>query len=826
MFFKLAIGINLVFTCHPATRAESHNLQKTNKISVVQNGKAMLDIILPDKPLPVVQLAAKELQYHINKATGITLPIKKESNSGSTPSIYLGSCKKTLDAGLNTKGLKANECRIDSQNGNLFIIGDDNAKDPLRMPKYNSYARVGTLFGVYYLLESEMKIKWLWPGELGEIIPRCSSLAFKKQNFIYSPKLAQKRWSSPAFVNCNKGWKSPKIAKKYYHDEFLWLRRHRFAQAKPMVGCHAFSRWWKRFWKNHPEWFALMPDGSRGIDPRQKRSQKSSHAITMCISNESLRKQLIKSWNGKGNLNVGENDANGRCTCPDCMAMDMRKEDYKSRLKSVAEAFNKNLEGSRWKGWPLSLGSLSDRYSRFCLKVQQDARKINPNVIVVGSAYANWVQPPVNTKLNDKIYIEMVPPFYFPFTDKRINDFRKVWKGWEATGCKLILRPNYTLSGHNMPIFYARKLGKDLAFFTKNGMIGALFDSLTGQWASQGPNLYMLARMLENPEISSNEVLEEYYSAFYPANKEVKEYFRYLEKVSNTLDEDLLERVKEGKLDYVNSYSCFYRAANVLFTPEVFSKAKKLLDKAAKASNGDKIAEARINFLKAGLRNAELTAAVEQARQKGEKDGNMSQFYTALQKLDDFRAQNESTGIGNMYFLWRNETGASKSAKWNRKYIINPIKNKAKQTSSLTVLSPNNLIKNGSFEEGLRDWGFIAADRKKYEVETDNSTACCGKNSLKIKIKADGKGRFRQKIPVEPGKSYTLKARIKTSRDFSGNIPFYAEKAKLIQLGTNGAWKEIILKNIKSKRNIVYLSIWMSKQSGTVWLDGIELYPN
>lgn len=654
-------------------------------VTLARDGKALTKIVIPAAATPSVKAAAEELLYHVEVAAGARLEVVIEGEGETAaPAVYLGPCRKTLEAGITTAGLKANGWRVRTIHGSLFIYGEDGpadphnrvvqsvfsgSGDPFRIPKYSTYARTGTLFGVYALLEREMGVRWLWPGKLGEVIPHRTTLTVPEQNLTGAPRFAQKRWQSAYLARWDAGWKSPEVAQAFYRDEAVWLRRHRFAQEEAMVGAHAFADWWTRFGQTHPEWFAQMPDGKRGIDPRQRSSQTASHAIAMCVSNEALRRQLVEDWqkSGQRTLNAGENDVNGRCTCLACLALDQCDQSPEVRLAEARQAFAANEEDSRWRGWPLVLGSLSNRYAQFWLQVQQDARRVRPDAVVVGCAYANWVEPPRRTKLNEGVCVQIVAPFYFPFTDQRRADLRKLWEGWRATGCVLLDRPNYTLSGHNFPIFYARKLGADISWQTRHGMMGAMYDSLIGQYASQGPNHYVLARMLEHPELPVDRVLQEYYRAFGPAAEAVEAYFRHWESVSDSLTDDLLTRNPEGKFDYVNSFGTFYRAADSLFTSQAMAEGRAKLMRARAAAANDEMARARVIFLELGLRHAEMTLAVEAARREGERSGDMSRFVQALRELDQFRAAHETEGIANMFFLWNNETKGNKSGTWDRK---------------------------------------------------------------------------------------------------------------------------------------------------------------
>ncbi|HUS80184.1 MAG TPA: hypothetical protein VM283_02885, partial [Armatimonadota bacterium] len=48
-------------------------------LQIVADGQPRVSIVVPDQPLPVVQYAAEELQYHVRRASGAELPIVAES---------------------------------------------------------------------------------------------------------------------------------------------------------------------------------------------------------------------------------------------------------------------------------------------------------------------------------------------------------------------------------------------------------------------------------------------------------------------------------------------------------------------------------------------------------------------------------------------------------------------------------------------------------------------------------------------------------------------------------------------------------------------------
>ncbi len=625
------------------------------KLLLVKDNRPNSAIVVPDRHLPAVAYAAAELQYHIKRASGAELPVVKESLAAEQKFphlIYIGECKATVARELNPRTMIPNSFIIKTLDSNLYIVGFDGSGQVLGA--YNN-TRLGTLFGVYEFLEKQLQVKWLWPGELGEVIPAVNNISVGDWDQTSEPRYRHNRWRTQDMVE---GWSSEEARKRYMTEQDVWLRRQRFVVDVPMNIHHAFTQFWKRFGESHPEYFNLLPDGTRRPQP-----PASGDYVSMDVSNPALWQQIIEDWKAKRwpqhqpYIDASENDVVGKCVCPECLKWDASDVPAEKRLAEATAAYKKGDPD-----WMIPLGSLSDRYARFYLAVQKEAEKVKPNAVVMGFAYANYYKPPEKTKLNERIIIGIVPAMMFPWSDEKRAETHQQWKGWSATGAKLLLRPNYTLAGHCYPIFYADKLGEDLAYCAKNGLIGTDFDSLTGQWGTQGLNLYVLPRILNNPDLPVEQVFDEYYSAFGPAKNQVKAYFEYWKKISDGVTDDYWKQIK-GTWD-------FYAIAHHIFTPEVMKKGFELLEQARQVAAGDKTASARVAFLKKGLKNAALSLQVQQALTQYRQDGNFAPYKQALNALDEYRQQCEPDNIANMGTLrYRERTRwpqANSSQEWGK----------------------------------------------------------------------------------------------------------------------------------------------------------------
>ncbi len=618
-------------------------------MDLVRGGKATATVVAPDKALPVVKFAVEELVYHVERATGARLPVVKESARPKTGAlVFVGGCRATAEAGIDTAGLPPNGFILKLVGDRFFLVGDDSDGPPAWI-LHGNRTRVGTMFAVYEFLEKRLGCRWLWPGPLGEVIPRRRDIVVNACDRTGAPALVHTRWRDGGRpVAGPQGWASSKTRSRFLSEQGKWLRRNRFAMGVNMDMAHAFTRWWERHKDDHPEYFNLLPDGTRRSDPNYHGG--APRLISMCVSEPGFHKAIVENWlktrsPQRPNIDVSENDTPGKCTCPRCLAWDAADPKLGAAWAERLERARKAFEADDSE-WVKHLGSLSDRYARYYLAVQKEAEKIDPNAVVMGYAYANYIDPPRETKLNERVVIGVVPPMYFPWTDADRQANRARWDGWRATGARLFLRPNWMLDGHNFPMIVAHKLGEDFRYFAHSGMIGTDFDSLTGQYATQGPNLYMLARLHNRPDMTVEQVLDEYYSAFGKAKDEVRAYFTHWERVCNAVKEK-----PEGM-----HWSYFYRQAHEIFTPAAMARGWELLDKATAAARGDTAAAERIAFLREGLRNVALTLAAQAAYVKYREAGDIKGLRTAVEKLDAFRASVESDLICNMAFLAWAET--------------------------------------------------------------------------------------------------------------------------------------------------------------------------
>jgi len=594
------------------------------EVPLVRDGTAQAMVVTAEEPGAVAAYAAEELVYHIEKATGVTLETVTENAIPEQPAgrVFVGDCQAARAAGINAAELPGEGCVLKTVGNALFIVGEDADGDPLSVDTH-----AGTLWGVYELLERVLVVRWLWPGELGVYVPKTDTIVVGDVDETIEPWLLQRNLRSGLGLRGANGF-TPEGKKKYAHDQKVFLRRHRMGRVVKLHYGHAFNAWWDRYGEEHPEWFQLLENGERG---------PSSHGarFSMCVSNPGFHQQIVALWlkareERPGefiNINCCENDIRGLCTCERCLAWDGPQPE------SIPPRFGPRV--------------VSDRYARFYLAVQQLAAQHDPEAAVVAYAYVNYAPPPSeNIKLNEHIYIGTVPDVFFPRTEEEQQWVKDQWAGWRRTGCKLFLRPNYMLNGYCMPHVFAHQFADEFGFEARNGMVATDFDSLTGQWATQGTTLYLLMRLHLRPERSADELLDEYYSAFGPAAEHVKAYGDYWEQYTT----DNRDRFREIAQRRAAGWSSYARGAHEYFPPSSFEPGAKLLEQAAGAVGEGTEWAARVEFLRKGLQHARLTVSVCQALAGDREDISPIAWRRVMDELMAFRRETEPDNIANLDF--------------------------------------------------------------------------------------------------------------------------------------------------------------------------------
>jgi hypothetical protein len=552
------------------------------------------DLVLVDQgvaPAPIVVFkdaptrtrdAAVTLADYIERISGVRPEVVDgQPNPLPQRAIWVGfqPAMKTLFPKIDFEFQHPEETLIAANEKHLVIAGRDRwdpahteAKGRLAM-KTGMQQEYGTANAVYTFIQDKLGVRWLWPGE--EDVPKRGRIAIAPCEVRYHPQI---RARSGIFVKLSLG------DNKEGPDE-LWARFQRVQlDSLELLGGHAFGHWWDKYHEQHPEYFALQPDGTRSPHPTPNNTK-------LCDSNPAVWRQWLAEVEEQLQadptrrvFNVSPNDGYdyGHCVCAECLAKD----------HPDGEKFT-----WRWKGKSEERPALSDRQVTFANTLARLLKQRFPDrqLFVQLHAYGYSRPAPRVAAPDDNVIISSVANFHLRgdgVGDGRTKAMQQ-HADWAKKAQLLMWRPNLGSpvgQQWGMPDVSFQQTAEDFRFVAERRCIGLFFDMLWFHWSTQGPYYYLLAQLAWNPYADGQTIMDDYHRrAFGPGAAEMKAYWELLEQT---------------RMDFVKESPNRYRAYDIpqKYTPELLAKAQTLLDAAAaKASGADAKYTRRVAFMRCGF---------------------------------------------------------------------------------------------------------------------------------------------------------------------------------------------------------------------------------
>ena len=519
---------------------------------LVKDGKPCADIVISDKPARAVKLASAELQTYIEKISGAKLAITNTPGADMPAHIYVGRSAETDKLKISDEGLKGGAFRMVSGKDYLVLLGHDkdfilpqyaprNYADtqralkewdartsehwgnpnPLADGAYNyspavdlsEYDEIGTLNAVYEFLRG-LGVRWYMPGNLGEIVPKLTTIALPPVD----------KTVKPDFLYRAMGGYAP-LFRAGTRDGMLYKLRSGYDATLAFPGPHGMNYVIGRdeVRKAHPEYFALRRDGQRATGTASAKYND----YYACLSSPELFDYTVKYartvfdiYPDMQYICLMPNDGfyiGSMCQCDLCKG------------KSTLE-----------RG---PAGHLSDYVWDFINRVAIELYKTHPDRKVVCYAYSAYMLPPEKiTKFSPNVVAGIEPEGRYGDPEARAKsiEIRKGWLDKLAPG-NLFTWCHYLHSGSHLPAYYPHAIAEDL--HSLKGLSQIEFNELTfggiedktgiGDMHAPGfnhLNMYVTMRYYWDADQDIEALLNEYYEKFYgPAAKEMKAFVEYSE---------------------------------------------------------------------------------------------------------------------------------------------------------------------------------------------------------------------------------------------------------------------------------------------------------
>ena len=549
-------------------------------LTVVREGRAEATIVLGSSPSEDDRFASAELVSYLRKATDAELTI-----GGRAPvRIHVGLAACPLAIRKRVVGLRGDGYLIEVRPGNLIVLAGQ--------------GRRGTSFAVYDFLERFVGVRWLWPGDSGEVVPRRSNLTVELVSYTKEPAfLWRDLGPGGALWGPSDRWQKERelgVTTAHQAAQRLWERRNKFGGLS-IYGGHAFGEILppRKYGPAHPEYYALL-NGKRDWE-----NFNGKHRAQLCTTNPEVVKLVIaycvrmfQQHPDYDAVSIGANDGRGFCECDQCQALDTG-ETYLDR----ADPESGRARRSR---------IISDRMVHFGNQVAAGVARTYPDKKVLFFAYSQYHQPPKKTKAHPNLIIEYTlntAGLRNPqLKDKAFSELA----GW-ANAAKERAVYGYHTQG-NFPDMF--RLIPDLIALELRELRRLGYDYYQTQagngFAVNGLNFYVLGRLLWDPSADAHAIIDDYIGAgFGKAAPAVKRYFnRHIERWKSSQSAPVA--MNDFSLtDYQNvlgAYPSNYRDA-----------CRRDLEEAERLADG--AARRRVAFLMDGFQFFSMTIAAAEKTQ-------------------------------------------------------------------------------------------------------------------------------------------------------------------------------------------------------------------
>jgi hypothetical protein len=470
---KLAVWL-LIALCADAARGA---------ITLADKGKSPYSIVVDANASPSEQRAARELQRFLEEMSGARLPLASAGEIVRGPKVFVGDSPALRKLRLNLPlGELGPEGFILRAHGRHLVIAGGRQR--------------GTMYGVYAFLE-RLGCRWFTSGV--SRIPKTPLIRIDSLNAAEKPAF---EYREPFFTEAfDKDW----AARNRTNGAHSRLDESTGGKLQYYPFVHTFYQLVppEKHFKEHPEYFSFI-DGKRRVERGQ-----------LCLTNPDVLRiasEQVERWirdHPEATLySVSQNDWEGWCECGRCLRVEQE-------------------EGGKHMGPVL----------RFVNALAERIEKSHPDKLIDTIAYWYTEEPPAKARPRPNVRIRLAPigicTAHSFASCPRSAYFAKNLKAWsEITNQLYIWHYNTNFSHYLLPFPDFDELAADIPLYKKHGVAG-LF--MQGAYEEGGGGemawlrSYVLARLLWNPSVNVNEVIDEFFQGVYGgAARRMRMYFDLL----------------------------------------------------------------------------------------------------------------------------------------------------------------------------------------------------------------------------------------------------------------------------------------------------------
>lgn len=594
-------------------------------VELVRDGQPRATILLEENPTISAQLAAHELQYHLQKMSGATLPIVREPATVKGTVVLVGESRASKARGYNNADFGQSEYLVKAQGDQLILLGRDYGLYwPLAghrgklnyhgdMHKELGYSEVwmnqplGSCHAVHTFLERVLGVRWYLPTELGEVIPQRKTVTVANINLRRTVAAPYRRFYPWA------------INKKLYYDDWdathwnradhwdlrsgiLYWVRNKHAGGPPIAANHSFNGWDRAFGEKHPEWFSPK-------DWEQMKTMRYQGEVNPCLSQEGVFRANLGIIRGYFNyqkapfsqahasaaqhprdfFGICLNDNHHYCQCDAC----------RSQYRLDFDIYN--------------YGDVSHYFWNYTNRLARELQRTHPRARLIGLAYFSHYSAPKGLKFEPNLGVLITRQPYTHWDHGMRNyEHGQVRSYLEECGASDLFTWEYLLhpwvSSDPFPAVLPRLSAQDAKFLVRTprfrgGIMQTQYAGIKDSgnvWAHpllDHFRLYFRMKLYDDQTLDVETMLDEYYDKFYgPASGMVRKFIEALE--TRWCDTRIATAAGAHPASYNNNPRLWWE---FLGTLDFITQIEGLLAQAHAAAPDGSVYAARVDLLDKGL---------------------------------------------------------------------------------------------------------------------------------------------------------------------------------------------------------------------------------
>jgi len=557
--------------------------------------------------------AAKELADYLKKITGEAIPVKSDISNEQIKKggiIFVGGSKYTdlLNLGKDEYDFGKGGFIIRVMDGNLYILGHDMDKGASRIGS-RIFGETGTYYGVCEFLEKFAGVRWLWPGDLGTVIPKQKVITVPAITEIYSqpatPYRGDRETPEVYSYTLPDGTKKVKYGRQDKHtiEWGLFQRRQKAGKSFTPRTAHFLKNYLSdEDFASHPEYFAYY-NGKRQPHKKPHRYAQlctSNPEVVNLVVNKIIErsKKYTKKELANTAFSLSPNDGSGFCMCAECKKLDVGSKPWPADVKGYGK-----IPGKIYNDKIGYASDISNRMWDFVSKVAKElnARDCDANISCI--AYSCYEQPPSKvTRLPNNVFVNICDYYWMIGNPEKYKEGRKYLLAWGKRASQI---------GFHLYYFAIAPRPRRLAEFMRftHNLGTKYYAAETNQtWGSMWIQYVLNLKGSWNPNLNVEEFLLDYFNAAYgPGAPAMLKYLNLQEKIA---------------LQY-NVYASFQKPKVITtnWNKDVRLKLRKYLDEALEATKNNPEYQARVRFTEEAWKMldsyCELAAILEKLKAMG-----------------------------------------------------------------------------------------------------------------------------------------------------------------------------------------------------------------